>query len=369
MAMARHSCQISEVRTEDRQNGLKILIAVFILLALSTDFIYGIQLEKVGSWKHEERYQGPISGAFFDSQGNLILTFRKHPVAVNKEKTIPFATYGQGPDEATRVYTICDYRGNIALFEDIDKIKVFQAQDEKYVSKQTIWLKRDPFPFFLKTALFYQNYFFLAGLKIMNVPASADKMDIANMQIFDDCPETPGKNILLENGVKMDRQYEIERFLIPYNDYVLYLKQSEPKIYFISLKTLEVEKSVKLAVPEIYKPMPKDFYMRKDYRGDHTAYLIDLETWATSYSAITRAILYRNSYLLLQIRTCAEKPARFVLLFYNLKNDCSLEKVIYLNDLLLAEKDGLLYCYKDGNPDLDENAEDFEIIIYKLQDQ
>ncbi len=39
---------------------------------------------------------------------------------------------------------------------------------------------------------------------------------------------------------------------------------------------------------------------------------------------------------------------------------------IWLNDLLLAEKDGLLYCYKDGNPDLDENVEDFEIIIYKL---
>jgi len=348
---------------------MKRLCNLIEVLPIMLCFAYGIQLEKVGSWKHEEKYQGPISGSFFDSQDNLILTFRRHPVAVSKNKVVPFATYGQGPDEATRVYTVCQYRREIALFEDIGKIKIFQAQGEKYVSKQTIWLKRDPFPFFLKTALFYQNYFFLAGLKIMNVPASADKMNIANMQIFDESPKTPGKNILLENGVKIDRQYEIERFLIPYDDYVLYLKQSEPKVYFISLKTLDVEKSVKLTVPEIYKPMPKDFYMRKDYQGDHTAYLIDLETWATSYSAITRAILYRNSYLLLQIRTCAEKPARFALLFYNLKNDCSLEKVIYLNDLLLAEKDGLLYCYKDGNPDLDENVEDFEIIIYKLQDQ
>jgi hypothetical protein len=42
MVMARHSGQISEVQTKDRQNGLKILIAIFILLALSTDFIYGI---------------------------------------------------------------------------------------------------------------------------------------------------------------------------------------------------------------------------------------------------------------------------------------------------------------------------------------
>jgi len=44
--MARHSGQISEVQTKDRQNGLKILIAIFILLALSTDFIYGIWLER-----------------------------------------------------------------------------------------------------------------------------------------------------------------------------------------------------------------------------------------------------------------------------------------------------------------------------------
>jgi hypothetical protein len=289
MTIARHWGQISEVRTEDRQKGSKILIVVFILLALSPGFIYGIQLEKVGSWKHEERYQGPISGAFFDSDENLILTFRRHLVAVSRDKVIPFATYGQGPDEATRVYAVCAYQKEIALFEDIGKIKIFQAQGEKYSSKQTIWLKRDPFPFFLKTALFYQNHFFLAGLKIMNVPASADKMDIANMEIFAKDSQAPGKNIILEDGVKMDRQYEIERFLIPYNDYVLYLKQSEPKVYFVSLKTLDVAKSVKLAVPEIYKPMPKDFYMRKDYRGDHTAYLIDLETWATSYSAITRA--------------------------------------------------------------------------------
>ena len=344
-------------------------VCFFILFGiLSTTFNYGIQLEKIDCWKHDQTYWGPISGSFLDFSGDLVLKFNKGPVVFNKNESVPFALFGQGPDEITQLFTICEYREDLALFEDINKVKVFKKTGSTYTWKQTIWLKRDPLPLFLKAALFYKGHLFLAGWNVQGIPTSPDTMNVANLQIFEENSKSPGKNIILETGVKADRQYEIDRFLIPYGDHVLYLKQSEMKIIFVSLKTLDVEKSIDLSIPRFYKPMPKDFYMRKDYKGNHKDYLIDLENWSTSYSAITKAVLYKNDYLILQIRTCSEQQGKFALLLYNLKNSCSLDGVYFINDLLLAERDGKLYCYKNGNPDLDEDAETTEINIYGINE-
>ena len=93
---------------------------------------------------------------------------------------------------------------------------------------------------------------------------------------------------------------------------------------------------------------------------------MDLDTWAKSYPAITKAVLYGKNFLLLQMRTCRESPGKFALLLYDLEKDASLEEIVYMDDLLLAERDGRLYCYQNGNPDLDEDADATAVNIYKL---
>lgn len=342
----------------------------FFLIILSgtllTSFDYGTELKQVNCWKYEQKYWGPITGSFLDPAGDLILTFKRGPVIFGESRSVPFAPFGQGPDEVTRLFTICSYRENLALFEDVNKIKVFKKARSTYVWKQTMWLKRDPWPLFLKAALFCHGHFFLAGMNILDIPKSEGNIRISNLQIFEESSKSSGKNIVLETGVHADRHYEIDRFLIPYGAYVLYFKQNEMKIHFISLDKMEEEKSVDLHTPGFYKPMPHDFYVRKDYQGNHKEYLMDLDEWATSYSAITKVVVYQNSHLILQIRTHAEPQGKFALLFYDLNRNCALEKTIFLNDLLLAERNGCLYCYKNGNPDLDEAADKTEIIIYKI---
>jgi len=341
-------------------------VLIFILInILSTGYIYSIQLKKIESWKFEQTYGKQITSSFLDFSGDLIIIFKTQPVIFNKNKCLPFATFGQGPDEITNLYTCCEYDGKLMLFEDVNKIKVFKKKGDSYVWEQTIWLKREPLPFFLKAALFYKGYFFLAGMNILNFPGP-DSMDISNLQIYEESSKSCVKNLMLETGLKPDRQYEIERFLLPYQDYVLYLKQSEMKLHYISIQNLEVEKTVNLITPSFYKPMPKDFYIRKDYKGYLREYLMDLETWATSYSAITRAVIYKNHYLMLQIRSCSEGNGKFALLLYDLKNNCSFKDFIFLNDLLLAEKNGIIYCYSGGDPGLDNEAKETEVNIYKI---
>lgn len=346
---------------------MKRLIVVFLTAAMIPALVLGTRLERIDHWKHEQTYWGPISGSFLDSAGDLILMFRKSgPVAVSHDKTAAIAPFGQSPDEATQVFTVCEYRGDLALFEDVNKIKIFRRTGKTYHGEKTIWLKRDPFLFLLKTALFVNGRFFLAGVKILNGPVSAEKVDIANLHVIEEDSSSPGRSIILERGIKFDRRYEIERFLIPYGNDVLYIKQSEPRILFISQKTLGVEKTLELKVPDFYKSLPRDFYALKNYQGSLSAYLLDLDTWAKSYSAITKAVLYEKNFVLIQMRTCRESPGRFALLLYDLEKDGSPEEIVYMDDLLLAERDGRLYCYQNGNPDLDEEADETAINIYKL---
>ena len=156
---------------------MKRLVVVFLTAVMIPAFALGTRLEKIAHWKHAQTYWGPISGSFLDSAGDLILTFRKSgPVAVSQDKTAAIAPFGQSPDEATQVFTACEYRGDLALFEDVNKIKIFRRTGKTYHGEKTIWLKRDPFLFLLKTALFVNGRFFLAGVKMLNNPVSAEKV-------------------------------------------------------------------------------------------------------------------------------------------------------------------------------------------------
>jgi hypothetical protein len=345
--------------------GWRCFLVILLICIILPGYLLSIELKKLDTWKFERTYGKQIITSFWDSSGDLIVVFGIQPVILNKNKCIPFATFGQGPDEIINLYACCEYNGNLALFEDVNKIKIFKKKGENYSSEQTIWLKRDPLPFFLKSALFYKGYFFLAGMKIQNFSQS-NSMDISNLQIYEESSKNWVKSLLSEMGLKPGRQYEIARFLIPFKDYVLYLKQNELKIYYISVRNLEVEKAVNLVPPSFYKPMPKDFYARKDYKGNHREYLLDLETWATNYSAITKAVIYQNDCLMVQVRNCSKEGGKFALLLYDLKNNCSYKGYIFLNDLLLAEKNGIIFCYSGGNPGLDDEAKETQINIYKI---
>lgn len=86
----------------------------------------------------------------------------------------------------------------------------------------------------------------------------------------------------------------------------------------------------------------------------------------TSYSAVTRIVVLKNRYLILQVRTCNPTKKRFALLFYDINNSFSLENIQYVDDLLLAGRKDLLYFVHGGDPMIDEEANRMIIDVYQL---
>lgn len=60
------------------------------------------------------------------------------------------------------------------------------------------------------------------------------------------------------------------------------------------------------------------------------------------------------------------KLKKFALLFYNIRNNFSLDKIIFQDDLLLAGKGDLLYCAHNGDPIIDLEANPVVIDLYQV---
>lgn len=93
--------------------------------------------------------------AGFSMIGNMIITPRK---------IIKFALRGEGPDEVTGFKTAFIYKGDLAIVERPDKIKIFNKKGETYVWKETKWIKRSKWIHIIKDGIFYDNKFFFAGM-------------------------------------------------------------------------------------------------------------------------------------------------------------------------------------------------------------
>lgn len=342
----------------------KKIIFIFFLFSFLT-FQYAQSLKLVQHWKHKQEIYGNIMHSLVDAEGNLFLVVLMQGVFLlnDKECTNSIITHGQGPNEVSNLFAICNYDRNVAIFETKEKIKVFNKNGGKYNLKEVKWIKKDPTGFFMKDALYHDDKFYLAGTEFLKQsPTSADA---AFIKIYDLKSKIFLKSLITEQQKMPNRLYEMKPQIMYYNNCVYFLRQNELKLYQISTNTLELTEVIPLAIPGFYKSMPANFYAFRHYKSN-SEYLKDLENWMASYSSITKAVITKSGYLIIQIRTCNQKMKKFALLFYNSKDNFKLSNVLQTDDLLLAAKDDQIYCYQNGDPSIDEAGE-VGIKIYQIE--
>jgi hypothetical protein len=343
----------------------RLIILGFILFILSFHSLYPVEMKLLKQWIHNVDVGGEISHCLLDKYSNIILVHRPGISLVNEKKITTFAEWGQGPDQINSVYAICDYQGDLAVFELNNQIKLFKMEGETYHEINKKWLKINPGIYFLRDAFYAQGRFFLGGL--FTIKEEREKIYAALMMAYNDLSGQVEEKFGLVYYPKPSDHYIIRKHFAIYGDHLLFLPQNELKVYMISLNNLNLEKTVELKPPGFYIPMPKTFFLLKNYKDDNE-YWKTIVTWMSSYSAVTRMVVLQNRYLILQIRTCNSKQKKFALLFYDINNNFFLSNVIYTNDLLLAgEGDkALLYFFNGGDPMIDEEAGKLIINIYQI---
>lgn len=349
-------------------NKKKNLIKQFFILGctffiFSFQCLYSIEIKFLNQWKHNLNIGGEISHCLLDKDHNIILVHRAGISLVNEKTFITFAEWGQGPNQIENVYAICDYQGDLAVFELKNQMKIFKKEGETYHEDYKKWLKLDPGIYLLRDAFYTRNRFFLGGL----IYIKREKRNLygALMMAYNDVTEKTEKNFVFVHYPWPSDHYIIRKHFAVCGDYLLFLPQNEMKVYMISLNNLMLEKTVELNLPSFYVPMPRSFFLFKKYK-DENEYRKTIVSWMSSYSAVTRMVVLQNGYLVLQVRTCNPKLKKFALLFYNINNKFSLDNTIYINDLLLAGKNNLLYFFHGGDPMVDEEANEVTIDVYQI---
>jgi len=207
---------------------------------------------------------------------------------------------------------------------------------------------------------YYANKWFVVGTEGLSYNKITGKSVCSHIKVYDE----QGKMLkrLIKRNYEGVIQYPLmTRFIAKYHNKLFFLTENSLKISIISIDKLNVEKKLKLAIPNFYKKMPKDFYINNPKENNFTK---NLEKWKTGYSSITN-VFVSGKYLILQLRTCNDKMKKFAILFYNAEN-FKLEKTYFTDDYLMGVRENKLYCFMNGNPGLDEDTDDGVINIYKV---
>jgi hypothetical protein len=341
-----------------------IYIAVVLATSLFPQAAGKARLKRVTQWKHDTEPFGNEFISLVDRDNHVIGSFFKSPFRIiSAEKIVLFAPYGQGPSDLMNAMAGFIYKGDLAVVETSNKIKVFTKKDGTYIWKETKWLKGSRFPHFVKSGIFFANKLFLAGFAFLNM--GKEEVEVGHLKIYDDQGKLL-KTLIKKTFKGPSRLYEMRYHVAGYKQgKVFYLPANELKVTVISTNTLEITEEKKIEHPSFYKKMPEGFYIFKNSRGDLSGLKKDLETWATGYSAVTKMFI-DGDYLVLQIRTCSERLKKFAFLFYNVEKNFKLENTVYIDDFLLGAKSGKYYCFANGNPGLDDGTDDVIINIYEF---
>lgn len=334
--------------------------AVFFLCC---HFMYSLEIKLLKQWRHDCDLGGEISHCLLDHDDNILLVHRPGISLVNEKQFVNFAQWGQGPNEIDNVYAMCEYQDGLAVFESLNKLKLFKKSAAGYYGGNRKWIKSNPSSYYLKDAFFVKDRFFLGGLVIKS--RQKDKLNGALLKVYNDKSGQSEESLIPVQYPEPSRYSEIRKHFAMDGDHFFFLSQHEMKAYQISLNKIALEKTIELEIPEFYVPMPKSFFIYKKYKDDNGLWN-DIVNWLTSYSAVTRMTVLQGGYLVIQVRTCNTKLQKFALLIYNIRNDFSLDKVIYMNDFLLAGRKDLLYCIHNGDPMEDEEANRLIVDVYKL---
>ncbi len=322
------------------------------------------EFKLVEKWPSNVEILLDIHTAIVDSNDNLVSFFSGGGLhfVINKNSITKFGPHGQGPSDIFGAFALYNYKkGEIAVIEWFDKIKVFAFTNGTYVWKETKWLKKVLNQHIPRAALFYENKLFIAGKGYVLIKEDYEgkrrkRHGIFFLRVYDDNGKSL-KNFFNSETDKADRFDDMAYHLTSFKNKIYYFREDRLAVKIVCPKKLEFEKEVPLEAPGFYKKMPENFYEAKR-RSDIKARK-DSEHWKTGYSRINHALV-EGDYLVLHIRTCNEKLKRYALLFYN-ASTFELEKTVYTDDWLLAAKNGRYYCYAGGNPRFDE-AEDIETL-------
>jgi hypothetical protein len=349
---------------------MKRIMLIAVILQVLTSFVVSesVQLKQTEQWKND-RICGFKFCSMVNTDGELIASFFKTPnLIISSNKVTEFAPYGMGPGDLMDTQAMFLYKGELAVVESPNKMKVFKKKGGTYAWKDTVWLERGKLMHKVKDALYLQDKLFAAGFEMIDFSNDALTMTAGFLNVLDGEGKILKK--LVQKKYNYFKRYDLMDVYLatPGNDRVFLLKEDELKVYVITTNKLELSKEVSLKAPAFYKKIPPHFYVqdRKDKKKNKQRKNIFqfAEEFALNYSRIT-GVGIDGKYLAVQVRTCDENLKKFAVLLYDTEN-FKLMHTLQTDDFLLAVKDGKYYCFANGNPGRDDGTDDFIINIYKL---
>jgi len=303
---------------------------------------------------------GFIYDALFDEAGNLLLMFFRNGLyCVSPSRAYPLARIGQGPGELNSWRAMCLDGPTLAVIETTGRILYFQRTGNIYKYDKTEWIRDLPGIFFKSVARVGNKWFFAGFSYDKNITMRSKRPSGYFLSIFENGQL---KKSLLYRQFSNRRYYPhlIRTFLRKFGNQLFLIIETEPKIYVVDPDRLEITKIHELKMPDNYVPIGEETFVRNRNRPVPQLY----EEWELSYSRIEN-ILINKDYCLLQFRNPSKNRNKFTLLLLNSK-DFSLKNIFYVDDALLAEKDGLYYFLANGDPGLDEYADCLIIKAFSL---
>ncbi len=337
-----------------------------------------LELKFQENYRYEDKKTNPIFHAVIDMDGNLLMSFAisNEIIILDKQEYKVLASHGQGPGSVTGTHVLgFDEANQLVVDEGISgKVHFFKKESPgKYTFDNFIWkgvgdMKGSSAVVSVDCA-YVDNKMFIAGYRSHRISGS-NKFKFFWLQAYD----TKGKLIqdiyteekpYLKNGKRYDH-VRAWMFLDVYRDKLFFIRGNSLNVKIISSKRMVVEKEQQLQLPAYYKPMGEDCYIIPGKGHLSKNKFRDLITeWALSYSSMTKMLVH-GKHLVIQIRTCNQKMKRFALLFYNAVT-FKKEGELFSDDLLLAARDNRFYFYKNGDPYIDEDADTFDIQVFRLE--
>lgn len=288
-------------------------------------------------------------------------------VGFNSAGSAPIAGFGQGPDEVDHARVMYMMGDHLAIEGFAKRIKLFAKKGGKYSHHKTFWLQTEGSAFIPRDALCLDNKLFYCGYQndITSVAGINQPFSVHYLKVY----KADGKFIKNVISRKYPRYVSDDNYKYSFlaangADVVLFFLEDEMMVQIVSVKDIKLLKTLRLEVPTFYKKMPESNYIRSEKEraaANPNNFRINMQRWKTGYSAIT-GVHTDKGKLAVQIRTCNPSMNQYALLFYNL-NTFRLEETTFINDFLMAVRDGKYYFFKGGHPEFDDTDEDAEILI------
>lgn len=342
------------------------LLFISLVLLLPYLWLFPTQkLELTQSWDHgNQDVYSSIYGPLFTKNKEILLIIGAHNGSrIVSDKAIhTYAPFGQGPSEVNLPGAQCRYGEDIAILCFPNQIKVMSRQGDTYVWKETKWLQNRPMFTYLKALRHAWDKWYAAGFFSLEVLKQDKESEAAILTAYS------GQGKIIEHFFKKSfqpafRHWEKDYFLESTKECLYLMVEDELKLYQLPHSNFDRGSARPLPQPREYIPIPPDFYRFKQTKDGGKDLFMDLNRWKTSYSAITYFSV-EGDRLIVQIRTPSQAQ-KFMLLLYDLKTH-TLKSSYPVNDLFLGIKDGILYFYRNGDPNLDEDADTFVINLYTL---